>query len=469
MLLGFSIVPMPVEIALMFLVGAAFIVVGIAIFTLGAEMAMTPMGDSLGDYVAKKKNLPFMVIMGLIMGFMITIAEPGLIVMAEQVADIPPFVLIVTIAAGVGVFLAIAFLRTVFNISLRVILFVFYAFLFAFAFFVPDTFLPMAFDSGGVTTGSMTVPFIMALGVAIARNNGKADSFGLIAICSIGPILTVMILGLLYTPAGEHFINFEIPQIGYTGILWAQFMGILPTYTWEVSLSLAPIVFLFLALKIFAMKLKIFAMKSWKVGARQVLEIFAGIVFTFGGLILFLTGANVGFLPAGNILGGQLSALEHNWLLLPISMIIGFFIIAAEPAVVVLNKQVADITQGAISRRAMNLSLAIGVAAAVGLSMLRVLTSLPIMWLLLPGYIIALGLSFIVPKEFTSIAFDAGGVASGPLTSAFLLPLAIGASAALDGNVVKDAFGIIAMVALTPLITIQILGFCYKIRSKSQI
>jgi hypothetical protein len=469
-LLGFTIAPQPVDITLLFFVGAGFIIVGIAIFTLGAEMAMVPMGESLGSYVAQKKNLLFMVIMGLIMGFMITIAEPGLIVMAEQVTDIPSFVLIVTVAAGVGTYLAIAFLRMVFNIPLRYILLGFYAFVFALAFFVPESFLPVAFDSGGATTGSMAVPFIMALGVAIARSSGKSEeSFGLIAICSIGPILTVMILGMIYTPTESHSVSFAIiPQMDDTEMLWAQFMATLPIYTWEVSLSLAPIVLLFVILKIFAMKFSIFAMKSWTVGIKQLAQIVMGILFTFGGLVLFLTGANVGFLPTGNLLGQQLSELQHNWVLIPISMAIGFFIIAAEPAVVVLNKQVAEVTHRAVSRKAMSLSLSIGVAIAVGLAMLRVLTHLPIMWILLPGYMLAIGLSFVVPKDFTSIAFDAGGVASGPLTSAFLLPLAIGASTAVGGNVIVDAFGIIAMVALTPLITIQALGLYYKMSNKLQ-
>ena len=386
--------------------------------------------------------------------------------MAEQVIDIPSLALIVTVAAGVGVFLAIAFLRTVFNFPLRYMLFGFYTLLFVFALFVPGSFLPMAFDSGGVTTGAMTVPFIMALGVAVARNNGKSDSFGLIAICSIGPIFAVMVLGLIYTPTGDSYISFVIPYLENTGMLWAQFMTTLPTFIWEVSISLAPIVLIFLLLKVFAMKFKLFAMKSWQIKSRQVIRIFVGILFTFGGLVLFLVGANVGFLPAGNLLGRQIVDLNNNWILIPVGMIIGFFIIAAEPAVHVLNKQVADITNGAASRRAMSLSLGIGVSIAVGLALLRVLTSLPIMFILLPGYVIAIALSFFTPRDFTSIAFDAGGVASGPLTSAFLLPLAIGASSSLGGNITTDAFGLIAMVALTPLITIQILGLHYDRKQK---
>jgi len=398
-------------------------------------------------------------IMGVMMGFMITIAEPGLLVMAEQVKDIPSTILVATVAAGVGVYLAIAFLRTVLNWPLKYILLGFYVFIFVLAFFIPEDFLPVAFDSGGATTGAMTVPFIMALGVAVARPSAKSDKFGLIAICSIGPIFTVMVLGLIYTPNGSHVVSLAIPSANYTNILWAEFMGTLPSYAWEISISLAPIVLLFTLLKFFAMK-------TLKIGAHQILNILVGILLTFAGLVAFLTGANVGFLPTGNLLGQSLVELDYNWVLIPIGMIMGFFMIAAEPAVHVLNKQVADVTCGSVSQKAMGLSLGVGVAIAIGLAMLRVLTHLPVMWVLLPGYVIAVGLSFFAPKDFTSIAFDAGGVASGPLTSAFLLPLAIGASTAMGGNIITDAFGLIALVALTPLITIQVLGLLYSYKAR---
>jgi hypothetical protein len=467
LILGFTIVPMPVNMVLMFIIGAGFVIAGLSFFTLGAEMSMTTMGDSLGEYIAKKKNFILLVFMGLTSGFIITIAEPGLIVLAEQVPDIPSFTLIYTVAAGVGIFLAIAFLKIVLNIPLRFILLVFYALVFILAFFVPKDFLPISFDSGGATTGSMTVPFIMAIGIAIARSSGKSDSFGLIAICSIGPIIAIMVLGLIYVPTSNRNINvIDIPTFEYADMLLAEFLTALTIYIWEVTLSLAPIVLLFTAIKVFTMKLKIFAIKSWQVEGKQIMKIILGTLFTFGGLVLFLTGANIGFLHMGNLLGEKLAMLDHNWLLIPIGMVLGFFMIAAEPAVRVLNKQVADVTGGEISQKSMGLSLAIGVAMAIGLSMLRVLTHISIMWVILPGYILAVGLSFFVPKKFTSIAFDAGGVASGPLTSAFLVPLAIGASIALEGNVLTDAFGLIAMVALTPLITIQILGLFHNYKHR---
>ena len=455
LILGFTIVPMPVDLGFMFVVGSGLIIAGIAVFTMGAEMAMTPMGDALGDFIVKKHKLWFLVIMGLILGFIITIAEPGLIVLTDQVTAIPSLILIATVAVGVGVFLAIGFLRAVFDIPLKYIILAFYGVLFVIAPFVPDTFLPIAFDSGGATTGAMTVPFIMALGVAIAKNNDKSDSFGLIAICSIGPILAVMVLGLIYTPDGGYYRSFVIPTMEDTGEVRTQFLNSMPAYLREVSFSLLPIVLLFSALKIYAAK-------ALRVGPLRMLQIVVGVFLTFSGLVLFLMGANVGFLPTGNYLGQYLSKPEYIWLLIPIGSIIGFFLISAEPAIHVLNKQVDDVTHGAISKKAIGLSLAISVAIAVGLAMFRVFTHIPIMWILLPGYATAIGLSFWTPKDFTSIAFDAGGIASGPLTSAFLVPLTIGASTATGGNILTDAFGLIAIVALTPLITVQILGLRYK-------
>ena len=458
-ILAFSIVPLPLDAAMMFLTGALFLILGMALFTLGAEIAMTPMGEILGAYITKKRNLFFLILMAFILGFIITISEPGLQVLAEQVATIPAIVLIGTVAAGVGLFLAIAFLRTVLQLPLRYILVGFYASLFIFAYFVPAEFLPIAFDSGGATTGAMTVPFIMALGVGISsvRSDSRAetDSFGLIGICSIGPILTVMILGMIFSPEGS-FSPFYIPTIANTSLLFTEFLRSLPQYLFEVVLALSPIAVFFLIFQVLALRLPV----------QQLLRISIGLLYTFAGLVLFLTGANVGFLPAGNLLGEYLSTLSFNWILIPIAMVIGYFIIRAEPAVFVLNKQVAEITDGAVSQKAMGLSLSIGVSLALGLSMLRVLTGISIFWVLLPGYAIALILPFFVPKIFTSIAFDSGGVASGPLTSAFILPLAMGASIALGGDVVLDAFGVIAMVALTPLVTIQILGLYYKIKDE---
>ena len=460
MILCFTIAPISSSILLCFLMGAAMIVIGTMFFTLGAEISMTPMGERLGTAITKSKSLFLIIVLGFILGFIITISEPDLQVLAEQVPSIPNMTLILSVAVGVGAFLVIALLRMLFGIPLPCMLVVFYIGVFILTYFVPSGFLAVAFDSGGVTTGPMTVPFIMAFGIGISaiRNDRHAsdDSFGLVALCSIGPILAVLILGMIYRPGESAYIPPVLPEISDSVELWKLFRVGLPDYLKEIAFSLFPIILFF----------GIFQITVLKITKRNLKKIIVGLVYTYIGLVLFLTGANVGFMPAGNYLGQVIASLDYNWIIVLIGTVIGFFIVRAEPAVYVLNKQVEEITDGAIPAKAMSISLSIGVAASIGLAMLRVLTGMSILWFLIPGYAIALGLSFFVPKIFTAIAFDSGGVASGPMTATFLLPFAQGACIAVGGNIVTDAFGVVAMVAMTPLITIQILGMIYQLQKK---
>lgn len=460
LLLSFTIAPIPPSILLLFLFGAVMLIVGMMFFTLGAELAMTPVGERIGTRIAQSRKLGIVLLLCFVLGFVITISEPDLQVLAEQVPSVPNAVLIVAVAAGVGVFLMIAMLRMLFSKTLRMLLIIFHLLIFALAFFVPDDFISVAFDSGGVTTGPMTVPFIMALGVGFAAvrsdKHAEDDSFGLVALCSIGPILAVLLLGLLYHPENTAYTPSEIPVIRDSVELWKYFATGLPQYIEEIAISLLPIVAFFAVFQIISLKMK----------GRALLKVVIGILYTYVGLVLFLTGVNVGFMPAGNYLGETIAGLSYRWVLIPIGMVIGYFIVKAEPAVYVLKEQVEEITSGAISGEAMGLSLSLGVAASIGLAMIRVLTGISIFWFILPGYFIALCLSFFVPKIFTAIAFDSGGVASGPMTATFLLPFAMGACQAVGGNIVQDAFGVVAMVAMTPLITIQVMGAIYKYRSE---
>ena len=456
--LCFSAAPISPSILLCFLLGAAMIMAGMMFFTLGAEASMTPMGERVGTAVTRSRKLPVIVLMGFLLGFLITISEPDLQVLAGQVPAVPSLTLILSVAAGVGVFLVVALLRMLFGVALPPLLVFFYGVVFALAFFVPKDFLAVAFDSGGVTTGPMTVPFIMALGVGISAirsdRHAAADSFGLVALCSIGPILAVLALGMIFRPEEGAYTAPVLPDISDSVELWALFRDGLPTYMKEIALSLLPITALF----------GVFQAVSLRLSLRTLKKIGVGLVYTYAGLVLFLTGANVGFMPAGNYLGQVMASLDARWIIVPVGMVIGYFIVKAEPAVYVLNRQVEEITDGAIPSSAMGASLSIGVAASIGLAMVRVLTGISILWFLIPGYAIAIALSFFVPKIFTAIAFDSGGVASGPMTAAFLLPFAQGACAAVGGNIVTDAFGVVAMVAMTPLIAIQVLGVVYQAR-----
>ena len=329
------------------------------------------------------------------------------------------------------------------------------------AFTDPD-YLSVAFDSGGVTTGPMTVPFIMALGVGVASirsdANAQTDSFGLVALCSIGPILAVLALSFIYKNAPESAAASIVARYADTVELGKGYVHALPEYLLEVLLALAPIVAFFLIFQLVALHLR----------RVPFMRIMVGLLFTCAGLVLFLTGANVGFSSLGYILGEKLTVPGLKYLMIPVAMLMGWFIINAEPAVHVLNKQVEQLSAGAISEKAMHYSLSIAVASANGLAMLRVLTGINIMWMLIPGYLVALVLTFFVPQTFTAIAFDSGGVASGPLTATFMLPFAMGATTAMGGNVMTDAFGLVALVAMMPLITVQIMGLIYVLKTRGQ-
>lgn len=443
-----------------FVIGAIFLILGMGLFTLGTDLGMTPIGHHVGSAITKSKSIFLIVLVCFLVGTIITISEPDLQVLAEQVPNVPNMVLILAVAVGVGIFLVISLLRILLKIKLAYLLIGFYLIVFILAQFVPLDFLAVAFDSGGVTTGPMTVPFIMALGVGVAsiRSDKDAtnDSFGLVALCSIGPIVAVMILGILYNPESAVQSAINMPDASNSVELWKLFISALPRYFEEVGIALFPMVVFFLGLQAWKLKLS----------KHQLIHIIVGVGYTYIGLVLFLTGVNVGFMPAGNYLGQQLGSLAHPGVLIPIGALIGYFIVAAEPAVHVLNKQVFDITAGAIPAKALSTSLSIGVAISVALAMMRIVVGMPIMYLLVPGYLIAAVLTFFTPPIFTAIAFDSGGVASGPMTATFLLPLAMGACSALGGDVTTDAFGVVAMVAMTPLITIQILGLYFKMKTK---
>ena len=459
-LLCFTVAAVPNNAMMSFITGGIMLIVGMGLFTLGSEMSMVPLGEAVGKEITKSKKVPVIVVVSFLIGVIITVAEPDLQVLANQVPAIPNQIIIWSVALGVGIFLVIALLRILLGIPLAHLLVGFYVVVFALAFFVSPDFWAVAFDSGGVTTGPMTVPFIMALGVGVSavRNDKHAanDSFGLVALCSVGPIITVLVLGLLYSTEGNRYVPAEMPNAADTIEMWNGYVASLPHYAHETFMALAPIAAFFV----------IFQLLTRRLHRKEILSMSIGMLYTFLGLVLFLTGVNVGFMPVGSYLGRCLALMEQNWVIIPIAMVIGYFIVSAEPAVHVLNRQVEEITSGAIPASAMKRALSLGVADSLALAMIRVLTGVSVMWFLIPGYLFSIALSYRVPKIFTSIAFDSGGVASGPMTATFLLPFATGACAALGGNVVTDAFGVVAMVAMTPLVTIQLLGLVFQSKMK---
>ncbi len=447
---------------ILFLAGALLMVIGIGLFNLGADLAMTPMGEQTGAGLSKQRNLALLLGVSFAMGVLITVAEPDLSVLAAQVSDIMNgTVLLVTVGVGVGLFLTMAIIKIVFKAHLSSVLMFFYMVLFAVAAILAANgkafFLPLSFDSGGVTTGPITVPFLMALGVGIAQTVSGRDvsenSFGLISMCSVGPILAVLLLGLSATGG----FSYELPDYGVANALGKAILSTLAETAGDVALALGLIVLFFFILQALFLHLP----------RKKLVRIGIGIAYTFFGLVIFLSSANIAFLPIGFSLGKQLAGSSPAVAVI-FGLIIGAVVVLAEPAVHVLNVQVETITNGAVTKRAMTIALSCGVGLSIALSVIRIIFNFSVLYYLVPGYLLSLGLSFFVPGVYTAIAFDSGGVASGPLTSTFILPFAIGACVASQGAgmVPELAFGVVAMVAMTPLITIQLLGFRSVVQEK---
>ena len=461
LLLSLFCIPIDNGLLMSFLIGSVLLTAGMAFFGLGADLSMSRIGTLIGARMTQSRSLPLILAVSFLLGAAVTIAEPDLQVLATVVPEIDATVLLITVSVGVGIFLMLCMLRIFFRIPLRTLLIISYGIVFISVFFMSPSLLSVAFDSGGVTTGPMTVPFIMALGVGVASmrsdENAKSDSFGLVALCSIGPILSVVFLSFIFSAdGGEGSAETVIRELSDSVALGRDFLRAFPEYFGEVAVALLPVFLFFLLFQLFSLKLR----------KRPLIRIFIGIGYTYFGLVLFLTGVNVGFSPLGYVLGMEMAQGSRIILLPLLAAVMGWFIINAEPAVRILNKQVEELSAGAISGKAMGLSLSIAVAAGTGLAFVKVISRLSILYFVIPGYAVALLLSFFVPPTFTAIAFDSGGVASGPLTAAFMLPMAIGACSASGGEIMTDAFGLVALVAMMPLITVQVMGVIYVVKSR---
>jgi len=458
LILNFTLAPMPFAVRGMFLVGAIFLLLGMALFTLGADLAMMPIGEHLGQYLSRSRKIGLIVFSTLLMGTMVTIAEPDLQILARQVPSVPSNILTLVVALGLGIFLVFAMLRILFRISMAKLFGVAYIGLLILGVFIPQEYFAVSFDAGGVTTGPFAIPFILALGVGVsAVRGGKSsqdDSFGLAAICSIGPVYAVMLLSFFFKPESSSLKAAEIAEVDTVAGLFGEFFHALPEYMEEIGLAVLPLIGLFFVFQIFALKLP----------ARALSKICVGLIYTYLGLVIFLTGVSVGFMPAGVFIGKYLGALPFSWILIPLGAAMGYFIVLAEPAVHVLVEKVEDLTGGAIKKKVMVRAFSISIALSLSLAMVRALTGISIWWFIAPGYILAIVLTRFSPKIFTAVSFDSGAVASGPMTATFVLPFTMGACEAAGGNIMFDAFGVVALVAMTPLFTVQIVGLVYKKR-----
>jgi hypothetical protein len=465
LVLNFTIAPLEPLFILRFLLGALLIILGLSIFLFGVEIGITPIGNLMGSLIIKTNKLWVIAIAGLILGFFISIAEPDLHVLAGQVdlvtsGLISKLPLILVVSIGIGVMLGCGLIRIVFNISLRKLLTMLYGIIILLAIFTSPEFLAVAFDVSGATTGALTVPFIlaMALGVSRLKKDSKVseeDSFGLVAITSTGARISVMLMGI--TSHADKISGSLGAGISQSASIIAPFIQHLPVTFMEIALALSPLLIIFLIVQKKAIKLP-------RKGRRRILK---GLFYTLVGLVLFLVGVNAGFMDMGRLVGFSIASLENRAYLIFIGFILGLVAVLAEPAVNVLTHQIEDVTSGYIKRKVVLFAMSIGVGLAVALSMVRIAVPRIQLWhYLLPGYIIAVGLTYFVPKLFVGLAFDSGGVTPGPMSATFILAFAQGAAEAIAGaDVLKDGFGVISMVALMPLITLQILGLLFKLKS----
>lgn len=465
LILHFTITPIETHLILRFILGAVSVIIGLSIFLLGVDIGVTPIGTLMGSSIAKINKIWVIGVAGIILGFFISIAEPDLHILAGQVDSvtsglISKMSIVVIVSVGIAIMLTLGLVRIVYNFPLYKVLTILYLIILILALFTSSEFLAISFDSSGATTGALTVPFILALalGVSSLKKDSKAsekDSFGLVAVASAGAIISVMIMSIL---SGSDKItgSIEYSLSDSTSII-DPFIQKLQIVIFEVFIALLPLLVLFLISE------KI----SFKLTKKAFYKILKGLIYTFIGLVLFLTGVNAGFMEVGTVVGYSVASLNNKAYVIVIGFVLGLVTVLAEPAVYVLTHQVEDVTSGYVKRKMVIVALSIGVGFAVGLSMIRILIPEVQLWhYLLPGYIISVGMAYFVPKLFVGIAFDSGGVASGPMTATFILAFAQGVADAVEGaSVLVDGFGMIAMVALTPIITLQILGMIFKFKS----
>ncbi len=465
-ILNFTIVPIGSEIFIRYIIGAILVIIGLGVFLFGAHLGIEPIGNLMGETVAKTNKAYLVGILGFILGFFITIAEPDLQILANQVnlasgGIVPSSLILIVVSIGVGIMVGVGLLRILFERPLNKLFTLTYFIIFILALRVSEEFLAISVDASGATTGAMTTPFILALGHGVSKLKGgktsEEDSFGMVGLASAGPIFAIMIMSIIKSLTDiQGEVEAFIPN---TGIL-IPYLRIFPQILKESVLTLLPLFCLFL----------IFDKVKFKLNKKSKKTILKGLLYTYTGLTLFLVGVNAGFMEVGRVMGEGI-ANSYPWLLPIIGFLLGMVVVLAEPAVYVLTEQVEEVTAGHIQKKVILAALSIGIAFAVAMSMLRIMVPTLKLWhFLLPGFAIAAFLSYRVPPIFVGIAYDSGGVASGPMTATFVLAFAQGAANAIStANVLIDGFGVIAMVAMTPLVAIQILGLMFKIKSKKEV
>jgi len=442
-----------------FLAGVIMLMVGLVIFSIGSESSIMGLAKEIGAFIVKKKNLVFFLIVALLLGFLITIAEPSVLVLGKQFeSTVPLYTMVLTIALGSALFALISLLRVLFKIPIKYLIIVLYAILFTIGCFTHFDFIPVSFDAGGFSTGPMAVPFLLALGFGIVstqEDSTSEDSFGILGITSMGPIFAVMLLGAFYKNP-----TFTVDAEGTVKV-----MAIIIDNLKNVAFAIVPFVIFFI----------VFQITAFKYPAARVKAILLGFLLTYVGLVLFLSGASLGFMKTGPYLGEKVASLNGKGYLILFGALFAMVIVVAEPSVIVLVNQVQEVTDGIISKKILLPTIVIGVTAMIALAMTRIVFSINILYVVIPVYVIVIILALLVPKMFTGIAIDSGAAVSGALASTFLVPFAIGASNYLYADaglpnqsslILQNAFGVMAFLVMAPQLTIQILGLIYKYKTK---
>ncbi len=452
-------------------IGYVSVVVGQAFFLVGLDSSIIPIGHMVGSAFSKYKNIVFILVFGFVFGLLATVAEPAISVLAGQIHDILPDVnrtlFIWITSTGIGIGVAIALVRIIKNINIKLVFGVLYILTFALVIFAPEEFIALAFDGSGATTGDVSVPFILALGIGISatfsKNKTNDDSLGIIGISSVGPIVAVLIYGIILKaanggviPPANEYVTDGVKTIGQ----------IISGNLLDVALAVLPIVAISIPFQIFIFKLPI----------KEFLKMLFGVVPVYIGLLIFLSGIDFGFAFVGQYIGTIFFDAARPswfyWLLLPLGFILGAAITVSEPAVTVLGNQIETITNGHIKKMTITLTLALGIGVASLLSILKIITQINILWFLVPLYAIALIMMKWTPTLFVGLAYDSGGVTGGALTSAFLTPLTLGIAQSVaditgsEMSILTNGFGIISFISVTPLVAIQALGIIYNIRTK---
>lgn len=464
--LHFTIVPLESDMLIKFLICTVIIIIGLGIFLMGAEIGVSEMGEIMGSSVAKSNSKVLVFLLGVLFGFLISIAEADLLILANQVSDVmdgllSPFFIVAVVSLGVGVMIGIGFLRVLMDKKLSNMFIIAYMIIFGLFFFVSEEFQAISFDASGATTGAMTTPFILALGLGVSKmkgsNRAEEDSFGLVGAASAGPIWSLMLMSLILglNNVQGSAVAF-IPESGIFGPIVYAFPNVIK----ESLMALIPISLLFYSFNHF----------WFKRSMSEVKVIFKGLALAFIGLVLFLVGVNAGFMDMARIVGSSLASMDSKLILPIFGFVIGMVVVLAEPAVYVLSNQVEEVTAGSIPRKLILATLSIGVAFAVMISMIKIMYVDVKLWMfIIPGFAISLYLSKKIPPIFVGIAFDSGGVASGPMTATFVLALTQGVASAIPtADVLIDGFGVIAMVAMMPVLGISILGLIYEKKSKKE-